>query len=64
MSSILNFFCEDVTAVDFASDVRDGGLAADLDDFVDFVLTEVDIFGAFVGDGRGPVDGGLIVVVN
>ena len=64
MSSVLNFFCKNVAAVDFARDVRDGGLAADLDDLADLVRAEVDMLGAFVGDGRGPVDGGLTVVVN
>ena len=64
MSSVLNFFRKNVTAVDFARDVRDGGLAADLDDLADLVRAEVNMLGAFVGDGRGPVDGGLIVVVN
>ena len=52
MSSVLNFFRKNVTAVDFARDVRDGGLAADLDDLADLVRAEVNMLGAFVGDGR------------
>ena len=44
--------------------MRDGGLTADLDYLADLVRAEVDMLGAFVGDGRGPVDSGLIVVIN
>ena len=52
MSSVLNFFGENIAAIDFARDVRNGGFAADLDDLADLVRAEVNMLGAFVGDGR------------
>jgi hypothetical protein len=63
MGSIFKFFCKEVTGVDDARNVSDfcGPI---LMEFADVIFAEVEMFCAFVSAGSGPVDGGLVVVVD
>lgn len=63
MGVIFDFLGERVAAVDLARNMGDlDGIAGVC--LSSLVFAEVDVLGAFVRDGGGPVDGGLVVVVN
>ena len=63
VGSIFHFLGEDVAAVDYARDMGDEDFAICLC-LSNLVFAEVDVFGAFVSDRGGPINAGLVVVVN
>ena len=63
MGGVLHLFGEKVAGINNAGNVSNFDCAV-LMLFTDAALVEVDVFGAFEGDGGGPVDGGLVIVVD
>jgi hypothetical protein len=63
MGGVLELFCKEVAGVYFARYVRDFNCVV-LYIFADSGLVEVEMFGALVCEGNGPIDRRLVVVVN
>ncbi len=63
MSAVFNFFRKDVGGGDDTRDVNYGSSPGS-SNIADLGLVEVDVFGVFVGEGDGPIDCSLIVVVD
>jgi hypothetical protein len=62
VSGIFQLFGKEVAGVDDARNVSNFHCAV-LMVFTDTTFVKIDVFGAFEGDGGGPVDCGLVVVV-
>jgi hypothetical protein len=62
MGGVFEFFGKKIAGVDDAGDVSNFDDAC-LMVFTDTVFVKVDVFRALEGDGGGPVDGGLIIIV-
>ena len=63
VSAIAELFCEEVAGVDdarYVFDLRQAKLMC----FSHIILFEIHVFSAFVGDGSGPLDAGVVVVVD
>jgi hypothetical protein len=63
MGGVFELLGKKIAGVDDAGDVSyfdDAGLMV----FTDKVFVKVDVFRSLEGDGGGPVDGGLIIVVD
>jgi hypothetical protein len=63
MGGVFQLFGKKVTGVNNARNVSDFCCPI-LVEFADVVFAEVEMFCAFVRAGSGPVDGGLVVVVD
>ena len=63
VSAVTEFLREQIAGVDDARDVLNSGKTK-LMGFANVVLFEVDMFGAFVGHGRRPLDTSVVVVVD
>ena len=59
---VAEFFSEEITGVDDARDVTDI-CETKLMGFTYVVLFEIHVFGTLVGDGGGPLDASVVVVV-
>ena len=62
VSSVAELFSEEITGVDDTRDVTDVR-ETKLMGFTYVVFFEIHVFGAFVSDGGGPLDAGVVVVV-
>ena len=63
MGGIAHLFGEDIAGVDHAWNVGDFGRVRVMG-LADVVLPQVEVFDTFVSDGGGPVDAGLVVIVD
>ena len=61
--SVLHLFGEDVACVDDIWNVGDEGRVGLLS-LADTVFSKVDVFGAFVGECRRPINASLVVIIN
>ena len=63
MRTVLKFLGKQISGVDYNNDVHDFSITI-LISFENAVFFEVDVLGAFVGEGCCPIDNSLIVIID